>query len=133
MISVFADTSFYVAVLNPRDAAYPLAREWTQGFRGIVVTTDLVLTELGNWLARSGDRAVFVELVERVQADAHAVIVPASRSLWERGFRLYAERPDKDWSMTDCVSFEVMREQGITEALTADRHFEQAGFVALPK
>jgi predicted nucleic acid-binding protein len=129
--SVFADTSFYVAVLNPRDGAYPQACEWSRGFQGILVTTDFVLIELGNWLSRSGDRAVFIELVQRLQADARTAVVPATRPLLERGFRLYAERQDKDRSMTDCISFVVMREQGITEALTADHHFEQAGFTAL--
>ena len=52
---------------------------------------------------------------------------------FDEGVRLYVARPDKDWSLTDCISFVVMRERGITEALTGDRHFEQAGFVALLK
>jgi predicted nucleic acid-binding protein len=66
-----------------------------------------------------------------VRADPYYVMVPASQELLDRGVTLYRQRPDKDWSLTDCISFVVMRERGITEALTADHHFEQAGFVAL--
>jgi len=57
--------------------------------------------------------------------------LPASQELFERGLNLYRQRPDKDWSLTDCISFVVMREHGVTKALTADRHFEQAGFAIL--
>ena len=66
-------------------------------------------------------------------ADPATQIVASSADLWKRGRSLYASRPDKDWSLTDCISFVVMQEHGLTEALTADHHFEQAGFVALLK
>jgi hypothetical protein len=61
------------------------------------------------------------------------VIIPAEPQLYEEGIALYRARPDKDWSLTDCISFVVMKARGITEALTGDHHFEQAGFVALLK
>jgi len=66
-----------------------------------------------------------------LQNDPEVTIVPASADLWQRGVTLFAGRPDKDWSLTDCISFVVMQERGLTAALTADRHFEHAGFVAL--
>ena len=67
----------------------------------------------------------------KLRANPNITITAASAELFERGCRLYADRPDKDWSLTDCISFVVMEEKAITEALTADHHFEQAGFNAL--
>jgi uncharacterized protein len=64
-------------------------------------------------------------------ADADLVVVEASHVWFERGLDLYCSRPDKEWSLTDCISFEVTREHGVTEALTGDRHFSHAGFVPL--
>ena len=58
-------------------------------------------------------------------------ILPAETTLWERGLSLYLQRRDKDWSLTDCISFAAMQEEGLTEALTGDHHFEQAGFTVL--
>jgi uncharacterized protein len=74
-----------------------------------------------------------VRLVPSLRSDPNALIVPASPELFQRGYDLYARRPDKDWSLTDCTSFVVMKEQGLTDALTTDHHFEQAGFQMLLK
>ena len=71
--------------------------------------------------------------LDELRADPDALIVPGDDSLWERGRILFAQRPDKQWSLTDCISFVVMQDRGITEALTADHHYEQAGFVGLLK
>jgi uncharacterized protein len=90
-----------------------------------------VLVELANALARASSRKLFVDLQPKLRANPNIMIVAASAELFERGCKLYADRPDKDWSLTDCVSFVVMEDETITEALTADRHFEQAGFNAL--
>ena len=133
MTRTFADTSFYVAAVNPRDALHDLANEQAGRLRGTIVTTEYVLVEVGNWLARSGDREVFVQLVRQVQADPRTAVVSSNSSLFQQGLDLYSHRLDKDWSLTDCISFVVMREYGLREALTADHHFEQAGFVALLK
>ena len=128
---VFADTSFYVAIMNPRDALHALAAKTAGAFRGGILTTEYVLLEVGNWLARSGDRPVFLRLMRDVRADHRTTILPSSTSLFDQGLDYYARRPDKDWSLTDCISFVVMSEHGLTDALTADHHFEQAGFVAM--
>ena len=133
MTSRFADTSFYVAILNTRDIWHIRAVECARLFRGSVVTTDLVLIEVGNWLSRSGDRAAFVRLLGQLRADAKTIILPATREAVDRGFDWYQRRPDKDWSFTDCISFVVMQQENLTEALTADHHFEQAGFTILLK
>ncbi len=70
-------------------------------------------------------------MIENLRSAEDIQIVPASADLFDRGFHYFTERPDKEWSLTDCISFVVMNERGITEGLTADHHFEQAGFVAL--
>ncbi|HPD17636.1 MAG TPA: PIN domain-containing protein [Planctomycetota bacterium] len=129
----FADSAFYRAAANPRDELHPAATTLARGFRGRRVTTDFVLIELGNFLARTDDRSLFLNLLDTLRASRHTEIVPASRALMDAGLALYRRRLDKDWSLTDCISSVVMGERGIREALTADHHFEQAGFVALLK
>ena len=131
MSTVFADSSFHIAAVNPHDALHEAARTFLERFSGRLVTTECVLLEVGNWLSRSRDRAIFVDLVTRLRADSDVTIVDESHALFEEGFRLYSDRPDKNWSLTDCISFVVMRRMRIADALTADRHFEQAGFNVL--
>jgi uncharacterized protein len=131
MTQAFADTSFYVAIVNPRDALHTAATELAERFRGAILTTEYVLIEVGNWLARSGDRRVFVELMKEIRTDHRTLVLASSSTLFQRGLDHYARRPDKNWSLTDCISFMVMQEHGLTDALTADHHFQQAGFRAL--
>lgn len=119
--------------MNPRDELHAAAVKHADTLQTDVVTTEYVLVELGNRLARSGDKEVFVELMHRLEGDPSVIVVPADPSLFRQGFELLASRMDKDWSLTDCISFVVMRERCIAEALTGDHHFEQAGFVALLK
>jgi predicted nucleic acid-binding protein len=131
MTARFADTSFYVAVVSPRDALHRVAQGYLRKYDEAVVTTEYVLVEAGNWFARAKDRPVFLDLVRCILADVQTTVVRADRTLFEAGLHLYAQRPDKDWSLTDCTSFVVMEREGLTDALTADRHFEQAGFKVL--
>ena len=131
MKPVFADTSFYIALVNPTDIAFQQARQISKEHQGQVVTTDFVLIEVGNWMSRTGDREVFLSMLDRMQQEPELTVVPCDRNLFEDGINLFRARPDKDWSLTDCISFVVMKQLGITAALTADRHFEQAGFSVL--
>lgn len=131
MKRVFADTVYYLALLNPRDQYAKAAAKFTADFAGEFVTTAWILCELANSLAGGSNRTLFLELYHDMADDHRVMIVPPSQDLFEQGLDLYAQRPDKRWSLTDCISFVVMRECGITEALTADRHFEQAGFAIL--
>jgi uncharacterized protein len=131
MKPVFADTSFYVALFSPGDVHHEKAVRLARELPRAVVVTEYVLVELANALARASSRKLFVDLQPKLRANPNIMIVAASAELFERGCKLYADRPDKDWSLTDCVSFVVMEDETITEALTADRHFEQAGFNAL--
>jgi len=128
MSVAFADTSFYVAVLSPNDQWHEVAKQVSQGYFDGTVTTEFVLTEVGNFLHRPPDRELFRTLMETLRSDEQTTIVPANTDQFEAGLRLYLERPDKSWSLTDCISFVVMQERKITEVLSSDRHFEQAGF-----
>lgn len=130
MSAVFADTSFYLALLRKDDPAHPRALTSSRASRAIV-TTEFILLELGNACARAADHADFMALVEGMRASPRMTIVPLDSRLLNRGLRLMAERQDKDWWLTDCTSFVVMTDEGIREALTVDQHFEQAGFRTL--
>lgn len=133
MNAVFADTSFYVAIFNPQDALHERAKAVAADLRGNVVTTEFVLLEVGNFFRHGKARTVLQTLMENLRTAEDIEIVPASAELFKAGFTLFTSRPDKVWSFTDCISFVVMSERGITEALTADHHFQQAGFVVLLK
>jgi len=131
MTAVFADSFYYLAVMNADDAAHERAVRVSDSLGGPVVTTAWVLTEVADALAAPGQRSGFLALLEALRVDPEVSIVPPNEDLFEAGISLYSRRPDKDWSLTDCISFVVMQERGMTEALTGDRHFEQAGFMAL--
>ncbi len=125
---VFVDTSFYVAAINEHDTAHSRAAAFSQTYSGTLLTTEYVLVELGNWFARSVNRSQLGSLVDRILTDGKTLVIPAERVLLLEGIRLYTERSDKQWSLTDTISFIVMSRYGISDALTADHHFEQAGF-----
>ncbi len=131
MTPVFADTSFYLALLSEDDEHHDRAVQLALEIRRPVVLTEFVLLETGNSLSSVKQRHLFVELLPHLRSDSTVKIVPASSDLLQAGYELYCQRQDKEWSLTDCSSFVVMQELGLHEALTADRHFEQAGFVAL--
>lgn len=131
MNAVFADTSYYVALLNPADEFHAFALKHGGGSHERVVVTEFVLIELANSLSRVGKRESVVAMLQALRTATTITVVAASHELFERGLALFQSRPDKDWSLTDCISFVVMEQHGLTDALTADRHFEQAGFKAL--
>lgn len=133
MTILFADTSFYVAIFSPHDALHARAKAVAAGHQDAVVTTEFVLLEVGNFFCRGNGRAIFQTMIENLRSAEDIEIVPASADLFNKGLALFTSRPDKEWSLTDCTSFALMQERGLTDALTADHHFEQAGFVALLK
>jgi hypothetical protein len=131
---VFLDTNGWFALLNEEDALHVRAatcwRELSRASRSIVLT-DWVVAETGNGLARTRARD---RLVDAVQKMAHAPrfrIIFITPALMERALFLYSDRPDKTWGLVDCASFVVMKDDGIADAFTTDRHFEQAGFNCL--
>lgn len=131
MSALFADTSYYLAIVNADDIDRQLAMQWSDRWRGRVVLKDYILMELGNALSSISRRHHLVPLVESLKANRKVELIPANEELFERGLELFGQRPDKDWSLTDCISFVVMQDYGLTDALTTDHHFEQAGFRAL--
>jgi uncharacterized protein len=131
MNKTFADTFYYLALLNPRDLAHQRALAVTAHQSGILVTTHWVLTEVGDAMSAPTDRQRFASLIEALEADRDTIIVPATAKLFRDGVSLFIQRPDKSWSLTDCVSFVVMDQFGIKEPLTGDHHFVQAGFTLL--
>jgi uncharacterized protein len=131
MKTVFADTFYYLAFVGERDSQHDRALQFSREYVGRTVTTAWVVTEVADALAAPDQRPNFLALLELLRADTALTIVPPSESLFQRGLELYAARLDKGWSLTDCISFVVMEEHEITEALTGDHHFEQAGFAAL--
>jgi uncharacterized protein len=134
MNPLFADSFYFFALRNPRDEAHARAKAITQHIaRRTLVTTAWVLTEIGDALASPANRAGFTELLQFLRSNPQVMIVPPEAKLFEQGIDFYHRRPDKAWSLTDCISFVVMTDLGISEALTADHHFEQAGFRALLK
>lgn len=131
MNAVFADTFFFLAAINPADAAHERAIAFSDDCNDLLVTTAWVVTEVADALAGRGDRHLFQELYESITTDPRVEIIPPEDGLFRRALDLYFDRPDKDWSLTDCTSFVVMADRLLTEAATGDHHFEQAGFRAL--
>ena len=126
--------SIFFALFNPKDPAHTKANLFTREYTGRVLTTPWVLIELADgWAKPSAWRNAFANLWVDLRANPHVAITPCSDRLLSDGVSLFSQRQDKEWSLTDCISFVVMMEEGLTDALTADRHFEQAGFVALLK
>jgi predicted nucleic acid-binding protein len=133
MSTVVADSYYYLAFVNERDSGHEKTIGFSSSFGGRTVTTEWVLTEVADALSEPGQRPVFLELLAQLENQPGLVIVAASHELFVRGVSLFSQRPDKEWSLTDCMSFLVMEDYKLVEALTADHHFEQAGFVALLK
>ena len=131
---VFLDTSYAIALSSPKDnlheKAVRLANQIKFAGTGIV-TTHAVMLEIGNSLSKQRYRRAAVGLLYALEVDSKVTIVNFSEELYVRAFKLYRERMDKEWGLVDCVSFIVMSERRITDALTTDKHFEQAGFRAL--
>ena len=131
MRTVFADSYYYLAFVNERDAGHTRASEFARSYHGRSVTTEWILTEVADALSTPDLREIFLELLQQMRDEPGLIIIEANHELFERGIDLFKRRADKSWSLTDCISFVVMDEQGLTEALTADHHFGQAGFVPL--
>jgi predicted nucleic acid-binding protein len=127
MKSVFADTFYYIALLDAKDSAVRATRE----LDSTTVTTAWVLLELANALSASRHRTVFARFLDLLRANPNVIIYEAEKELFDRGVEIYRDREDQQWSLTDCISFVVMQREDLREALTGDRNFEQAGFRAL--
>lgn len=129
---VFADTGYWVASLNPNDPLHENAMATSRGLGKVrQLTTEMVLDELLTALSPLPVRELATRGVEAIRANPNVEVVPQTSIQFRDAFGLYKRMVDKEWSLTDCASFEIMKARGITEALAHDQHFEQAGFVAL--
>ena len=130
----FVDASGWIALVNANDTLHQqsvrLFEQRLNDGRGFV-TSSVVLLEVGNWLSPVPLRRLASGLMERIEHSTRVQVVELTPELYRKGWQLYRERPDKDWGVIDCVSFTIMQERNIVEALSGDRHFQQAGFVAL--
>lgn len=134
MKTVFADTFYFLALLNSRDRWHARAVAFTKSFEGTLITTAWVLTELGDAMSGSPqDRLEFIEMLVDLKKNPRIRLIPAEQKVFEEGVQLFADRSDKRWSLTDCISFVVMQQEGVSEVLSGDKHFEQAGYVRLLK
>jgi predicted nucleic acid-binding protein len=134
MTRVFADSSYWIALLNRNDQSHAAAVAAKNTIAtASLVTTDEVLTEFLNFFCKEGSqlRALVAQTVLEIRADARVTVVAQSRKSFDDALDLYRKRPDKTYSLTDCRSFVLMQQETITEALTADKHFVQEGFVAI--
>jgi len=132
--SIFADTGYFIALLSQADTLHGKAHRLSKNLatkRVHIVTTEAVLIETLDGFARYHHRAIASALVDELEKDADVEIIPTTTARFRAALKIYNERPDKTWGMTDCISFVIMREKKIKQALTADRHFVQAGFEAL--
>jgi len=131
---VFLDTAYAIALSSPNDLFHRRAVQLADELKSVgtrLVTTRAILLEIGNALSKQRYRRAAVLLLDSLEIDPRVEIIPLSEQLYARASKLYRERPDKEWTLTDCMSFIVMEDREISEALTTDEHFHQAGFHVL--
>ena len=134
MRTVFADTLYWIAIVKPSDPWQEAAKSARAALGQVrIITTDEVLSEFLNALAGRGWslRRQAARMVWAIRRNANVKVVPQSRDSFLRGLEFYEQRPDKEYSLTDCVSMNAIKAEGITEVLTNDHHFEQEGFRVL--
>ncbi len=125
---IFIDTSFVIALINKKDQHHEFAQANSYRFENSsLITTDAVLLEIGNALAKNF-KSEAVKVIQVLRNGKNIVVLKIDSSLFEKGFEIYMTYKDKEWGLVDCISFAVMRDIGITEVLTFDHDFKQAGF-----
>lgn len=134
MRTVFADTVYWIALLNRADSLHDEAFELRSHLGStLIVTSEMVLAEVLNHFSAglSKFRTAVVTLVEDIRADSNCRVIAQTSGQFSSALRLYKERADKQWSLTDCASILIMQTEDIDEVLTHDKHFIQAGFTVL--
>jgi len=132
MKQIFADTGYWIGLVNPRDQIHKKVMKITQELSSVrLLTTEMVLVELLNSFSDSPFRRAVAGMVLKLRNDRNVRIVPQTSEQFESALRRYKQAADKSWSLTDCASFEVMEAEQVQAALTHDQHFAQAGFETL--
>jgi len=128
---ILLDTGYFIALFTPGDELHARATAWSLRLNEPLLVTEYILWECINTFSKPLDRASAHALIAHVTSEPTYEVAPASPGLFAAALQLHRDRPDKEWSLTDCASFYLMGLRGITRALAYDRHFEQAGFEAL--
>lgn len=134
MRRIFLDTSYLQALADPRDNLHSLADTITSHLGKFTsITSEMVLTELLNALSGRGKhlRQIAIRITDDLRNDASVEIIPQNSEQFEAAFSFYRQRLDKGYSLTDCASMPIMRQLGVQDILTFDKHFQQEGFNAL--
>lgn len=134
MTRLFADSSYWIALLNSHDELHQKALRLARGFASHqIVTSEMVLVEILNGFADAGEylRGKASQMVDALQTNQQVTIIPQTAAQFENALVRYRAAEDKNWSITDCASFDIMEQNSIDAAITYDRHFEQAGYRAL--
>jgi predicted nucleic acid-binding protein len=131
MTACFADTAYFIALVSPTDFAHAEARAQAAVAGRSIFTTSAVLNEFGNHFAKPPNRTLFTSFVDSLRANSAFELVHVDERLFDAGLNLYRLRSDKLWSLTDCISFVVMQDLRLTDVLSTDHHFQQAGFRVL--
>lgn len=133
---IFFDTSAWVALGDPREKHHEELARFSvrigRGEFGRAVTTDYVLDETYTLLRMHVGVGAVSNLRAQLRASRNYEVIKVSEEEFERATDLLLSRQDRRWSFTDCTSFVVMQELGISNALTLDRNFQEAGFLRLP-
>ena len=131
---IFIDSAYAIALSAVTDQYHQKAEMLAKQIEtsgNALITTRAVVLEIGTALAKLRYRNAAIELLDSLEEDPNVEIIPLSEELYDRAMEFYRHRPDKEWGITDCISFVVMQDYGLTQALTTDEHFKQAGFRAL--
>lgn len=128
---IFVDTSFVLALINERDQYHHQAESLSHKFENsLLMTTDAVLLEIGNAMAKDF-REEAIAIIKVLRSSQRVEVFEINERLFEKGLEAYKKYRDKTWRLVDCISFVAMQENGITEALTFDGDFSQAGFTVV--
>ncbi len=134
MRKVFVDTAAWIALMNVDDDFHEQAKQVKAQLKQdkyYLVTSDFVLLEVADGFASPDVRSQTISFINRLNNLQGLLIIPISQTMFNEGWKLYSQRLDKGWGLTDCISFVIMQQQEITIAFTSDKHFEQAEFTRL--
>lgn len=134
--TVFVDTSAWLALINEADSDHVSAktiRDKLLRSKKRFFITNYIIVEIANSLCKTRWRSHAVSLINSIRETESIEVVEIDREILDDAWNMYSTRTDKEWSLTDCASFVVMKKYGIQEAFTSDHHFEQAGYEVLLK
>lgn len=129
---IFIDTSYVIALINKKDQYHSIAESLVNIYdEHNFMISDCILLKIGNALSRNYKQEA-IEIIENFFMEDNITVIHLTQDLFAEGFSLYKTHQDKDWGLIDCISFMIMRSENIFDVLTFDKHFNQAGFNAIP-